>query len=91
VWTGAQAHEIGLVDALGGFDTALAHAKELAGIEAEIDVQVVQVRSPRRELPPAPFPIGNEGLNLAMVVEQIQLLARERVWALAPWIVHVKT
>jgi protease-4 len=38
VWTGAEAQARGLVDALGGFDTALALAKSAAGISAESDV-----------------------------------------------------
>lgn len=33
VWTGSQALELGLVDVLGGLDTAIALAAELAGIE----------------------------------------------------------
>lgn len=41
VWTGRQAHEIGLVDELGGLDRALAIAKERAGIGADDDVQIV--------------------------------------------------
>ena len=35
VWTGQQAYEVGLVDELGGFRTALKLAKEKAGIEGE--------------------------------------------------------
>ena len=41
VWTGAQARERGLVDALGGLDKAIALAKERAGISATTDVEVV--------------------------------------------------
>ena len=41
VWTGAQAHERGLVDALGGLDRAIALAKERAGISADTEVEVV--------------------------------------------------
>ena len=41
VWTGAQAHERGLVDRLGGLDVAIAAAKERAGIDADDDVEVV--------------------------------------------------
>ncbi|HKY21584.1 MAG TPA: signal peptide peptidase SppA [Vicinamibacterales bacterium] len=41
VWTGAQARQHGLVDALGGLDRAIALAKERAGIAAETDVEVV--------------------------------------------------
>lgn len=47
VWTGRQARDRGLVDALGGLDTAIALAKERAGIPAEEDVEVV-VYPPRR-------------------------------------------
>jgi protease IV len=35
VWTGAQARELGLVDELGGFQTAVAAAKRLAKIDAD--------------------------------------------------------
>ena len=40
VWTGAQALERGLVDELGGFDEALAKARELGGIEADARVRL---------------------------------------------------
>jgi protease-4 len=40
VWTGVQAKEVGLVDELGGFDRALALAKEKAKIKAGQDVSV---------------------------------------------------
>ena len=41
VWTGAQARQNGLVDALGGLDRAIALAKERAGIAPETEVEVV--------------------------------------------------
>lgn len=41
VWTGRQAHELGLVDELGGLDRAIAIAKERAGIDADEQVQIV--------------------------------------------------
>jgi protease-4 len=41
VWTGQQARERGLVDALGGLDTAVAIAKEKAKIPADEDVELV--------------------------------------------------
>ena len=49
VWTGAQAKERGLVDALGGLDTAVAIAKQRAHIPADEDVELV-VYSGRRSL-----------------------------------------
>jgi protease-4 len=83
VWTGAQAVENGLVDALGGFDTALALAKELAGLAPEREVIPVPVTPPRQEqLPLTPEP--GAWLDLGRV------LGRERVWALAPWLVQVR-
>jgi protease-4 len=47
VWTGEQAVAHGLVDSLGGLDTAIAVAKERAGIPAGEDVELVSF-SPRR-------------------------------------------
>ena len=41
VWTGQQARERGLVDALGGLDTAIAIAKEQAKIAKDEDVELV--------------------------------------------------
>ena len=42
VWTGAQAREHGLVDALGGLDTAVTIAKERAKIPADQEVELVE-------------------------------------------------
>ncbi len=41
VWTGAQARENGLVDALGGLDRAIAIAKDRAGISPDTAVEIV--------------------------------------------------
>ena len=49
VWTGAQARERGLVDALGGLDAAVALAKERSGVPADEEVELVSY-SPRRSL-----------------------------------------
>jgi protease-4 len=49
VWTGAQAKELGLVDELGGFDTAVNAAKRLAKIDADEQVRF-------RRLPAAQSP-----------------------------------
>jgi protease-4 len=49
VWTGAQARQHGLVDALGGLDRAIALAKERAGIDAATDVEIVSY-PPRKTL-----------------------------------------
>lgn len=49
VWTGRQAREHGLVDQLGGLDTAINLAKQRAGIPANEEVEVV-FYPPRRTL-----------------------------------------
>jgi protease-4 len=49
VWTGAQARQNGLVDALGGLDRAVALAKEKAGISAATEVELVSY-PPRKTL-----------------------------------------
>jgi len=49
VWTGRQALNRGLVDALGGLDVAVVLAKERANITGDEDVEIV-VFPPRRSL-----------------------------------------
>ncbi len=49
VWTGRQAHELGLVDELGGLDTAIAAARTRANIPADSGVEIV-VYPPRRSV-----------------------------------------
>jgi protease-4 len=61
VWTGAQAEERGLVDALGGLREAVRQAKELTGIDLEADVVLVQYPPPK----PLPDQIA-EALGLAV-------------------------
>lgn len=51
VWTGAEAQENGLVDEVGGWQTALNKAKELAGIEDEAPEVLVEVSPPRSGRP----------------------------------------
>jgi protease-4 len=47
VWTGQQAKAIGLVDALGGLDRAVAIAKERAKIPGDSDVELVTYPAPK--------------------------------------------
>jgi protease-4 len=46
VWTGADAQKLGLVDALGGYATALALAKAKVGIPASQDVDLKTYPAP---------------------------------------------
>ena len=89
VWTGEQATDIGLVDELGDFRTAVQAAKELAELDPEQDCTVVQITPPRQEVLPQPFPADDEqswrGLR-----EALQELACEHMWAMAPWTIRVR-
>jgi protease-4 len=66
VWTGQQARERGLVDALGGLDTAIAIAKERAKIPKDEDVELV-VFTGRRTLYEALSEQLGGGANLLSV------------------------
>jgi protease-4 len=47
VWTGNQAAALGLVDKLGGLDTALVLARQAAGLGADAEITVRQFPAPR--------------------------------------------
>jgi protease-4 len=47
VWTGEQAHNVGLVDSLGGLRAAVRRAKERAGIDPDADVALVPYPEPK--------------------------------------------
>jgi len=95
VWTGAQALEHGLVDALGDFQHAVEIAMTEAGLPVGGRVELVAVEEPKRWL--APVPAAAQALlggrraqqfaDLASFVvdgELSALLEREHVWLLAP-------
>lgn len=52
IWTGSQARERGLVDELGGLETAIGLAKDLAGIAPEEGIRLVTF--PRERVVPLP-------------------------------------
>ncbi|UCF78274.1 MAG: S49 family peptidase [Candidatus Eiseniibacteriota bacterium] len=47
VWSGADAKDVGLVDVLGGLETAVAIAKKKAGIPRDQDVTLVELPKPQ--------------------------------------------
>ncbi|MEK7703780.1 MAG: signal peptide peptidase SppA [Myxococcota bacterium] len=50
IWSGAQAKELGLVDALGGMTEALALAKEAAGIDKDAGIELRVYPPPKNPL-----------------------------------------
>ena len=69
VWTGSDAKEKGLVDELGGLMVAIDKAKELAKIEPDSDVRIIQYPTASPDLP-----FGS--LQAGASVEQLQALGR---------------
>ena len=47
IWTGADAKEIGLVDALGGFPEALRLVREVAGLPPDAPLDVIEFPKPK--------------------------------------------
>ena len=96
VWTGAQAHVNGLVDALGDFQTAVDLACVEAGLPDSRRVDLVAVAEPKRWLAAEPVAAAQllfgrrqsqQIADLAAFVldgELSNLLERERVWLMAP-------
>jgi protease-4 len=90
VWTGNQALKLGLVDELGGLSRAIELAKELAGIPAAEQVQLV-VQPKKISLFDMIFGKRfiktNLDLNphLERTLSTLKLLENERIWAIMPF------
>jgi protease-4 len=85
VWTGKQALEHGLVDALGDLQQAAEQARELAGVPANRHAPLVNLPVPKQ--PQLPLPSAEAaGEWLAGV----HALLREGVLALAPWSIRIR-
>ena len=76
IWTGAQALELGLVDALGGMDEALKLARREAGMEADAAIRLKVFPRPR---PPLEDLLGEGRKNSEdyALVEALQATAAE--------------
>jgi protease-4 len=90
VWTGSQAVKLGLVDELGGLSRAIELAKELAGIPAAEQVQLVV--QPKKisffdMIFGRKFIKTNLDLNphLEKALSTLKLLEDERIWAIMPF------
>ncbi len=97
VWTGAQAHDRGLVDHLGGLPVAVERAKALAGLAAEETVELLWIEETPHPLaalggsrPPqiaAPPPIEQGVRRLAA---DLALLASRRPLARLPFDLQIR-
>jgi len=102
VWTGERARQLGLVDSLGGLDTAIAAAKELARIPSSEQVSLLRLPAPRSLLDNLLDLLSGEDTLEGMVavrlgrlavpswLKGLEALAREPVWALLPAVPQVQ-
>jgi protease-4 len=74
VWTGEDALDRGLVDALGGFDDAIAMAKEAAGIEPDGSVRLKRFPKER-----STFELLMEAFEGARTTQSVVLELMERI------------
>jgi protease IV len=84
IWSGQDAKNLGLVDELGGYETALQLAKKAAGVPAADDVKIVVFPPPRTFLQSVldrrgPDNSDKEAVSqtLAKVLQEVQPLARQ--------------
>jgi protease-4 len=84
IWSGQEAKNLGLVDELGGYETALNLAKKAAGIAEGDEVKVVVFPRPKTLLESVIERRGQEnsekeavGQTLARVLQMVQPVARE--------------
>jgi protease IV len=84
IWSGQDAKNLGLVDELGGYDTALKLAKKAAGIPESDDVKLVVYPRPKTLLQTLIARHGAENSDkeavsqtLARILELVQPVARE--------------
>jgi protease-4 len=84
IWSGQDAKNLGLVDELGGYDTALKLAKKAAGIPDSDDVKVVVYPRPKTLFESLVQRRGADNSDreaaaqvLARILQEVQLVARE--------------
>ncbi|BCX02124.1 MAG: endopeptidase IV [Candidatus Roseilinea sp.] len=87
VWTGAQAQERRLVDALGDFTVALEKARELGGLPSDKRVAAIIIMPPRTPvLPPAFSVIGHPARAAFEELQALrELLSGTSLWAVSLW------
>jgi len=84
IWSGQDAKNLGLVDELGGYDTALKLAKKAAGVPEGDDVKIVVYPRPKTFLQSVIERQGADnsdkeavGQTLARILEVVQPVARQ--------------
>jgi len=95
VWTGERARQLGLVDELGGLHTAIARARELAGIPAGEKVGLLPLPPRRSFIERLLEPVDEDASyapspSLQAWMGKLRSLANYTVWALMPGVPEVE-
>ena len=95
VWSGARAKQLGLVDELGGMDTAIAAAKNLAKIPVGEQVALVYLPPPRGLVEKIRDLVDGASVMTPSVaalrwMEKIEALARVPAWTLLPAVPEIQ-
>jgi protease-4 len=84
IWSGQDAKNLGLVDELGGYDTALRLAKRAAGVREDEEVRIVEYPRPKGFLEselgwrsPDNSEKESVGQAMARILELVQPVARQ--------------
>lgn len=85
VWTGEQALARGLVDEIGGLQTAVDRARELAGLNPRRHAVLTSIPTPKHYLVPQAID-RDAGEWLANLTGML----REATFALAPWSIRIR-
>jgi protease-4 len=85
VWTGEQARARALVDEIGDLWLAAERARKLAKIDPRRHAPLASVQSPRRWQLPVPQPT-----EAGEWIQGLMSLAREGLWAMAPWGIRIR-
>jgi protease-4 len=95
VWTGERAKQLGLVDDLGGLDTAIGAAKTLAKIPASEPVSLVNLPPPKPLFEAIRDLFGNasvmaRGATIERWARSLEALARIPAWTILPAVPEIQ-
>lgn len=95
VWSGERARKLGLVDELGGLDTAIASAKTLAKIPAGEKVELVYLPPPKDLFQQLHDIFNNTGVfsrpaSVAQWLTRVEAFARMPAWTLLPVVPEIR-
>ncbi len=85
VWTGAEAHKLGLADEVGGFSEAFRKARELGGIKRDGPDAMVKIQPPKKGRPSPADPSEAARLVIEEVRESAELLLETKIWLASPY------